>query len=221
MQNLRNYITKVMLRFGFRNSLAGFYYFREAVIAVMTKPPTNITVMYKKIGKQFGMQASQVERSIRHTVELIPDLSRAIDALFEIHVPFDGHTNKDMIYLFAQYVSMNYDRPIYIDKNSSPFQTIAPNISYEKLITTPPPDEEYEPLSRAKAANDEQNGDEGYIQDGTNNQKIAELKQRFNAALYDADSDVAAAQDAPAPSARKSASKPLSDDFLEWVKSKN
>lgn len=120
MKNLRRYVTNQMLTFGFRSSLAGFYYFREAVIASALDPSLPITVLYNRLGERTGVAGSRVERCLRTLIQKVDDIPSSVDKLTGFHIPADFYTNKDLVSLFAMTVSMNYNRLIYPDDSCGP-----------------------------------------------------------------------------------------------------
>lgn len=120
MKNLRRYVTNQMLTFGFRSSLAGFYYFREAVIASALDPSLPITVLYNMLGERTGVAGSRVERCLRTLIQKVDDVPRSVDKLTGFHIPADFYTNKDLVSLFAMTISMNYNQVIYPDNSCGP-----------------------------------------------------------------------------------------------------
>lgn len=102
------FLTKSMLSFGFRPSLDGFSYFKSCVIDYANANAcVSISDLYKSAAAKFGSTPSKVERSIRHSISVIPHLSDGINRLFGFQVNLDGVANKDLIALFAEYLKLN------------------------------------------------------------------------------------------------------------------
>lgn len=95
-----------MVRTGFRTSLRGFDQFCRCVELYTDNPSLTIERIYAEVARTFNCTKSSVEKNLRRLCES-SDASSAISRLFDIE--FSDTGNKEIVTMFANYVSLQRD----------------------------------------------------------------------------------------------------------------
>ena len=70
MPDSRTLVSNLLLNLGVATNLRGYAYLRDAILAEIREPGQQVTkTLYPDVGKPYGANGAQVERSIRTAIE--------------------------------------------------------------------------------------------------------------------------------------------------------
>ena len=112
----REEVTKILLELGIPANLQGFRCLQKCVLKVINNPMMLRKVtrdLYPKVGKDFAIDGSVVERSMRHSTEIGYNKTgfKSLCNLFKTDVVWDYKpTSSELIALIAEYVRFKAEK---------------------------------------------------------------------------------------------------------------
>ena len=105
-------ITKILMELGTPCHLAGYDLIRQAVVIMLSNEKIKQTDIYRQLAENVGKTQSQVERNIRHAIEVAWSRGKmdTIDELFgyTINNGKGKPTNSEFIALIADRIRLEY-----------------------------------------------------------------------------------------------------------------